>query len=103
MRALLGMLALAVISSAGCTRNSDDAFVESARRIRPSVVLLKMKIPPEHKKDRYDQAYGSGFVIASGAWGSDILTAQHVIDQAWDLGIVVNNRQRAAARVIAAN
>jgi S1-C subfamily serine protease len=88
---------------AACTRNSDDAFVDSAKRIRPSVVLLKMKIPPENKKDKYDEAFATGFVVASGAWGSDILTVQHAIDGAWGLSITVDNRQRAAARVVASN
>ena len=33
-----------------------------------------MHVPPENKKDRYDDAYATGFVVASGEWGSDILT-----------------------------
>lgn len=95
-------VAFAVIASA-CTRNSDDALVASAQRITPSVVLLRMKIPPEHKKDGYDEAYATGFIVASGAWGSDVLTVQHAIDGAWDLSVVAGNRGHTAARVIAAN
>jgi S1-C subfamily serine protease len=99
----LPALLLAALSIAACTRNSDDAFVASAQRVRPAVVLLKMKIPPEHRNDKYDEAYATGFVIASGGWGSDVLTVAHAIDGAWDLSITVDNRQRAPARVVASN
>lgn len=86
-----------------CVRNSDDALVASARRITPSVVLLRMRIPPEHKKDVYDDAYATGFVVASGAWGSDVLTVQHAIDGAWHLSVTSGNRTSVPARVVAAN
>jgi serine protease Do len=97
----IALLALGCI--AGCTRNSDDALVASVNRIAPSVVLLTMKIPPEHKKDKYDEAFATGFVIASGTWGSDILTVAHAVDGAWDLHVTVGNRKRVPARVIATN
>src|SRR5215469_6676572 len=92
-----------VFALVGCARNADDAFVAAARHVRPSVVLLKMKIPPEHRKDKYDEAYATGFVVASGAWGSDILTVQHAIDDAWDLSITIGDKQRAPAHVVAAD
>jgi S1-C subfamily serine protease len=86
-----------------CTRNSDDALVASARRITPSVVLLSMKIPPEHRKDRYDDGFATGFVVASGAWGSDVLTVQHAVDGAWDIVVTSGNRAHSPARVVASN
>jgi len=86
-----------------CAGNADDAFVASARHVRPSVVLMKMKVPPEHRKDAYDDAYASGFVIASGSWGSDVLTAQHAIDAAWDISITDADKRSAPARVVAAD
>jgi len=92
-----------LVTLAACARNADDAFVAAARRVRPSVVLLKMKVPPEHRKDTYDDAYASGFVVASGSWGSDVLTVQHAIDGAWDISITVDNRVRAPVRVIASD
>ncbi|MBV9333439.1 MAG: trypsin-like peptidase domain-containing protein [Candidatus Eremiobacteraeota bacterium] len=94
---------LAVALLAGCVRNSDDAFVTTVQRLRPAVVLLSMRIPPERKKDKYDDAYATGFVVASGDWGSDILTVQHAIDGAWNLRITVGNRLHASVRVIAQN
>ena len=93
----------AVLTIVACARYADDAFVASARRVRPAVVLLRMKVPSEHKKDAYDEAYATGFVIASGSWGSDILTVQHAIDGAWDLSITAGDKQRAPARVVAAD
>ncbi|HZY99849.1 MAG TPA: serine protease [Candidatus Baltobacteraceae bacterium] len=92
-----------LVALVACTRNSDDAFVASAHRVRPSVVLLKMKIPPEHRKDKYDEAYATGFVVASGTWGSDVLTVQHAIDDAWDLSITIDDKRRVPAHVVAAD
>ncbi len=102
-RRVVAALVAMIVSSSACARSSDDALVASAKRLTPSVVLLGMKVPPEHKKDRYDEAYATGFVIASGDWGSDVLTVQHAIDGAWDLSVTVGNRKRSPARVVAAN
>ena len=99
--AWIALLALAGV--AGCARNGDDAVVASVRRLRPAVVLLSMRVPPENKKDHYDDAYATGFVVASGGWGSDILTVQHAIDGAWNLHIIVANRWKSPAKVIASN
>jgi serine protease Do len=96
-------VAACLLAAAGCARDSDDAFVASVKRLRPAVVLLSMRVPPENKKDRYDDAYATGFVIASGDWGSDILTVQHAIDGAWDLHITIGNRWKAPAKIVAAN
>jgi S1-C subfamily serine protease len=71
--------------------------------MRPAIVLLSMKVPPDNKKNRYDDAYATGFVVASGSWGSDILTVHHAIDSAWDLHVTVANRWRAPAKVVASN
>ncbi|MBV8530075.1 MAG: trypsin-like peptidase domain-containing protein [Candidatus Eremiobacteraeota bacterium] len=101
---VVSTIALAtLIDVLGCERNADDAFVASVQRLRPAVVLLSMRVPPENKKARYDDAYATGFVVASGAWGSDILTVRHAIDGAWDLQVTVGNRRRAPAGVIASN
>jgi S1-C subfamily serine protease len=101
-RVVAALVAL-IASSSGCTRDGDDALVAWAKCLTPSVVLLSMKVPPEHKKDKYDDAYATGFVVASGDWGSDVLTVQHAIDSAWDLSVTVDNRKRWPARVAAAN
>lgn len=94
---------LVLLGAAGCGRDADDAFVASVRRLRPAVVLLSMRVPPENKKDRYDDAYATGFVVASGDWGSDILTVQHAIDGAWDLHVTIADRWKAPARIVASN
>jgi S1-C subfamily serine protease len=97
------LAALLTVGLAGCTHNTDDAFAASAQRLHPSVVLLSMKVPPEHKADVYDDGYATGVVIASGNWGSDILTVQHAIDGAWDLHVTVDNHLKFPAKVIAFN
>jgi S1-C subfamily serine protease len=96
-------IAVTLLALVACSGHADDAFVASVQRLRPAVVLLTMKIPPERNRDRYDDAYATGFVVASGNWGSDILTVQHAIDRAWDLRITIDNRRRAPARVVASN
>jgi S1-C subfamily serine protease len=48
-------------------------------------------------------AYATGFVVASGSWGSDILSVQHAVDGAWDLRITIGNRRHAPVRVVAVN
>jgi serine protease Do len=88
----------------GCSRNVvEDPFVTSVRRLHPSVVLLTMRVPPENKRDKFDEGYASGIVIASGAWGSDILTVQHAVDGAWNLHVTIGNKQKFPATVIAQN
>jgi S1-C subfamily serine protease len=87
--------------TACATRYSDDALVASARAIAPSVVLLTMKVPPEHKSDAYDDAFGTGTVIASGAWGSDVMTVQHAVEGAWDMHATIDDKRKAPAKVVA--
>jgi S1-C subfamily serine protease len=62
-----------------------------------------MKIPSDDRKRKgqWDDAYGSGFVVASGAWGSRILTDAHVVDGARKLVATIGDGRHAAARVIA--
>jgi serine protease Do len=91
-------------SLSGCGHKAtEDPFVTSVRRLHPSVVLLTMRVPPENKSDKFDEGYASGVVIASGAWGSDILTVQHAIDGAWNLHVTIGNRKKYPAAVIASN
>ncbi|HXO17152.1 MAG TPA: serine protease [Candidatus Dormibacteraeota bacterium] len=98
-----GIFIGAAIVSGCASRSADDAVVASVRRLRPSVVLLSMRVPPENKKDRYDDAYATGFVVASGNWGSDVLTVQHAIDGAWRLRVTIANRWKAPAKLVASN
>ncbi len=84
-----------------CASRPDDAFVSSVRALRPSVVLLTMKLPPENKKDPYDDGYGSGVVVASGAWGSDVLTVQHAIDSAYDMRVTIGDKKKVVATTLA--
>ena len=108
------VLALACAAVAGCAaRASDpapaatdgDPFVRSFRALRPAVVLFTMNIPSDDKKRKgeFDEAYGSGVVVASGAWGSQILTVEHVIHDASRLRATLDDRRVVKARVTASD
>lgn len=94
-----------LLLGAGCGARhySDDDFVSSAAKLRPSVVLLSMDVPGESKKDGPDTEYATGTVVASGAWGSDILTVEHAIEGAWNMRVTVNNKDKFRAAIIAKN
>lgn len=103
--ALLFALALPACATRASQAPQQDPFVRVFHALRPSVVLFTMQIPsddPKHKGD-WDDAYGSGFVVASGPWGSQILTAQHVIDGARNLRVTIGDRRKVPARTIAAD
>jgi S1-C subfamily serine protease len=97
--------ALASVSS-GCTgahQTATDRYVELYRALHPSVVLFTMQVPADDpkRKGAFDEAYGSGFVIASGAWGSRILTDAHVVAGARDLVAKIGDAKSAPAHVVA--
>jgi len=102
MRLIVAAL-LCIVLPACAQDYPDDRFVALVRAMKPSVVLLTMRIPPEHKRDRYDVAYGTGLIVSSGAWGSDILTVAHVVQDAWDLHATIGNRTKVSARIVAAD
>lgn len=94
--------ALVLLLASGCaSHHPDDDFVSSAAALRPSVVLLSMDVPGENKHDGPDTEYASGSVVASGAWGSDILTVEHAIEGAWNLRVTVNNKNKYPAVIVA--
>jgi len=80
-----------------------DPFVTTFHRIKPTVVLFTMRLPSDDakRKGQFDEAYGSGVVVASGAWGSQILTVEHVIHGARDLRATLDDVRRVPARVTA--
>jgi len=106
-RRLAALLALAL---AACARDAQppgvapDRYTELYNRLHPSVVLITMQIPADDpkRKGKWDEAYGSGAVVASGAWGSRILTDAHVVAGARDLRAKAGDRGKAAPlRVVA--
>ncbi|HTW82968.1 MAG TPA: serine protease [Candidatus Sulfotelmatobacter sp.] len=82
---------------------SKDRFVQLYEKLHPAVVLFTMKIPADDpkRKGQWDEAYGSGVVVESGAWGSRILTDAHVVADARDLVAIVGDGPRAHAKVVA--
>lgn len=101
MRAAACALVLAFTACAA--PRAEDSYTEFYHRLHPSVVFFTMKIPADDpkRKGKWDEAYGTGFVVESGAWGSRILTDAHVIDDARDLVAVVGDGKKAAAHVVA--
>ncbi len=95
----------ACASGAHATAAQNDQYVAFYRALHPSVVLFTMKIPADDPKrrGRWDEAYGSGVVVASGDWGARVLTDRHVIDGAKDLVATIGDRAHAPARVVAAS
>jgi len=80
-----------------------DRYVAAYERLHPSVVLFTMKIPANDakRKGQWDDAYGSGVVVESGAWGTRILTDAHVVEDAKDLIATIGDGVHAPARVVA--
>jgi len=84
-------------------RPAGDRYVEMYRTLHPSVVLFTMRVPADEprRKGKFDDAYGTGVVVASGAWGSRILTDAHVVADARNLVARIGDGKSAPARVIA--
>lgn len=94
---------LAACSPAPHNSPQEDPFVRAFRALRPSVVLFTMKIASDDPKRKHDldDAYGTGFVVASGHWGSRILTVEHVIEGSSRLRARIGGRQPVPATVFA--
>jgi serine protease Do len=94
MSALRGAAMLFVLAFGAC---ASDRYTELYNRLHPSVVLISMQIPADDpkRKGKWDEAYGSGAVIASGAWGSRILTDAHVVADARNLRARAGDAGRA--------
>ncbi len=94
---------LAAFTLAACAQHSpDDAFVASANKLRPSVVLLTMDVPGEQKNNP-DNEYATGTVVASGRWGSDILTVEHALEHAWNIRVTIANKDKTPGRILKKN
>jgi serine protease Do len=97
--------AFAVLLASGCSGNAKplegDPFVRAVRTIRPSVVLFTMQIPSDKKKGQWDDAFGTGVIVASGPWGSQILTEEHVVRDARNLRITIAEKNEVPVRVSA--
>jgi S1-C subfamily serine protease len=93
------------VPSASPSPLDEDPFVRSFRALRPTVVLFTMNVPSDDKrrKGAFDEAYGSGVVVASGAWGSQVLTAEHVIHDSSHLRATLDDSHVVPARVTAAD
>jgi len=75
------------VALTACAHAAPDRYTELYERLHPSVVLITMQIPADDPKRKglWDEAYGSGAIVDSGAWGSRIVTDAHVVADARDL------------------
>jgi S1-C subfamily serine protease len=98
------------IAACGCaahttsaTQTQSDTYVAAYRRLHPSVVFFTMRIPADDpkRKGEWDEAYGSGVVVESGAWGTRILTDAHVVADAQALTATIGDGPHAPAHVVA--
>lgn len=82
---------------------STDIYVAMYRKLQPSMVLFTMDIPTDDPKRRggFDEAYGTGIVVQSGAWGSRILTDAHVVADAHNIVARIGDARKSPAHVIA--
>jgi len=103
----LGMTVAALLAGCAAPSASSDPFVTAYRALRPAVVLFTMQIPSDDKKRAarglWDDAYGSGVIVASDTHASRILTAEHVIHGARRLRATLDDRRVVAARVVASD
>jgi len=105
MTRLVCLLALLALSA--CARPpapDDESFSNLYRSLHPSIVFFSMRAPSDDPKmhGKLDDAYGTGVVVASGSWGTRILTAQHVIDGGRNLRVRIGDgRQSYTVRLVA--
>jgi len=95
---------LAACASPAAVRSDADRYTVLYNQLHPSVVLITMQIPADDpkRKGKWDEAYGSGIIVASGPWGSRILTDAHVVADARDLRAKAGDAGKAAPlRVVA--
>lgn len=99
------VLFVAATLLAGCNARAQereaDPFVAAFRSVRPAVVFITMRVPSDDVRHRGElqDAYGTGVVVRSGAWGSEILTDAHVIEDARELRAVVGDTKHLDVRV----
>lgn len=107
LRRTAGLLVLALAAcahDAPAPATAPDRYTELYNRLHPSVALITMQIPADDpkRKGKWDEAYGSGAVVASGAWGSRILTDAHVVADARRLRVKVGDTGTAVPlRIVA--
>jgi serine protease Do len=80
-----------------------DRYVALYERLHPSVVFFTMQKRSDDpkRKGEWDDTFGSGVVVDSGAWGTRILTASHVVTGARDIVATIGDGPHAPAHVVA--
>ena len=103
-RLVRGAAVAAAALVAACAQTPDERYSAIYRTLHPSVALLTMQIPADDpkRKGKWDDAYGTGVVVESGAWGTRLLTDAHVVDGAREVRATVGDAGKPfAAKVVA--
>lgn len=100
MKTVAAACCLFVFYGCAARRGSDD-FPHIVAGLRPSVVLLTMRVPNQDggSPEKFQEAYASGVIVSSGPWGSDVITVEHAIEGARNLRATIGGRQRVSASV----
>lgn len=99
MRRVLAALAICA-SLCACARSHRASLARTAHDLRPSVVLVTVMLTQASGTAR---EYASGAIVASGAWGSDIVTVAHAVQAAQSIHVTVADAALYRARVVAQN
>ncbi len=103
MKRTLYLLAVLALAACAQPKSTDDAFVAAAASLRPATILLTMNVPGASKKSGPDTEYATGIVVASGSWGSDLLTVQHALANTWNHMATISNKRKVPFNVVAQN
>jgi S1-C subfamily serine protease len=101
------LLVAVLLAASACARTPpapDERYTQLYRQLHPSVALLTMQIPGDDPKRKglWDDAYGTGVVVASGSWGTRLLTAAHVVADARNLRATIGDAGKSfAVRIVA--
>ena len=88
MRSVSRVAIVCVLALTACAHDApgapSDRYADLYTQLHPAVAFISMQIPADDpkRKGEWDEAYGSGVVYESGAWGSRILTDAHVVADA---------------------
>jgi S1-C subfamily serine protease len=103
----LALAALCALSA--CARDAaheaarKDPYVAAYEQLHPSVAFLKMqkRSTDPTRKDEWDDSFGTGVVVDSGAWGTRVLTASHVVTGGRDIVVTIGDGPNAPGRIVA--
>jgi serine protease Do len=103
--AFAGLISIGACAGRGAATDASakDRYVALYEQLHPSVVFFAMQKRSDDpkRKGEWDDTFGSGVVVDSGAWGTRILTASHVVTGARNIVATIGDGPHAPAHVVA--